>query len=309
MPANPFFQGLRGNTSDPAHARNPDLPRADGPTERWSRQQDQLATERGSRSTDVHTRADDGTPLINGRPASDYSGRRDATTPTAAPADAPTTENRIKPLSDVGPEKMIRVADGVDVPESEYREVAAEIAARKSGQLSAPKDANGYEPALPKDFVIPEGSNFKFNPQDARIPKLQAWAHKHGLGVDAFQELIGIGASYDLDGFQNLAAARAAEESKLGPTASARMSAVNHWLSSMLGEADARHLQDAIWTAAAARSWEKLMAKVSGGSGSRYSHAHRDGGPSDSVDDATYDKWSVAQRLNYARTGNPDRAR
>src|SRR5262249_51990061 len=92
MPANPFFQGLRGNTSDPAHARNPDLPRAEGPTERWSRQQDQLATERGSRSTDVHTRADDGTPLINGRPASDSSGRRDATTPTAAPADAPTTE-------------------------------------------------------------------------------------------------------------------------------------------------------------------------------------------------------------------------
>jgi hypothetical protein len=298
----PFHQGVRPGVTPPSETW-----RGDGPGARHERDQRVIDDERGRGAGHVHTRAPDGTPLIDGKPT-DQMGRRTQSAATTKPDDKPS-DNRLRPLSDVGkPGAMVRLSDDLEVPESEYREVAAEIAARKAGTASAPGTADQYRVELPKDFEVPVGAQpFKFDDKSPLVASAKELAAKHHLSQDALTDFAGLYAREQVEAQTRLRSARVAEEAKLGPMVTERMSAINRFLEGKLGKALAEPLQASIWTAAAARSWEALITKLAS-SGSGYSNIGRDGGDGRRISDAVYESWSSGQRLNYARTGDPDRA-
>jgi len=204
------------------------------------------------------------------------------------------------------------LADKRTIDYGKLNEIVTRDAADQVRRNSLPGKAEDLTYTLPKDFKAPEGVEFKFNEQDQNLQGARALMHDiiHGkvTGQEAFSKMLGLYAGVRVNETQAIKTARDAELGKLGPTATARMSAINTFLEGTLGAADAKPLQDAIWTAAAAQSWEKLITKLATGHGSRFAQNGRDGRAGQAVDQKTYDGWSPAQRLNYARTGDPDRA-
>jgi hypothetical protein len=301
----PFHQPLKAGVAAPG--AEPRTPSADqmafhqaSPDERSRMTQEALSDRRGEGPGHVHTRAADGTPLIDGKPAAEFnrppgvSSKPDQQSANSAPGDGDRQANKAG-------EPFVRFADG-----SEHV-LSPEMSARLSGMLSAPETPEGYTTELPKDFQAPQGLKVEFNQDNPSLKAFRAAAKDIGLSQDQFSRLLGVYAGEQVVFQQTLKTAREAEIGKLGAAASARMSAINTFLVGHLGDADAKALQDSIWTAAAVKSWERLITQLANSHGSAYSQSNRDGG-SNGVDDKTYESWSYNQRANYARTGDPNKA-
>lgn len=180
-------------------------------------------------------------------------------------------------------------------------------AAEDVRRATLPAKAEDYKIALPADFKPPEGIEFKFNEADQNLQTFRTIAKEAGLTQDQFSKALSLYAGTRVTEAQTLKEARDAELGKLGSTASARISAINQFLDGYLGAEDAGHLKGALWTAGIVQSLEKLITKVATGHGSNFSQQHRDTGKAE-VSDETYNSWSGAQKLNYARTGDPNKA-
>jgi hypothetical protein len=284
----------------------PPPPDSHGLPERIAAKERAIEDDRGIGNRHVHTRDAGGNLLIDGIPAKEFEKRGRGATEAPKPADAPS-DDRLKPLSDVGkPGAMVRLSDDLEVPEAEYREVAAELAARKAGTASAPATAADYKVEVSEDFVLPVGAQpFKFDQNSPLVAGAKEIAKKYGLTQDALTAFSELYARERVEADSRMRAARATEVQKLGPMVSERMSAINRFIEGKLGAADARPLLDSVWTAAAAQSWEKLITKLAS-SGSSYGHHGREppgrGGPSEE----TWNSWSIGQRMNFARNGRPD---
>lgn len=172
---------------------------------------------------------------------------------------------------------------------------------------SLPQKPEDYKLENSKEFKIPDGIEFKWNGEDKSLQGFRAWAQKAGLTQEQFSQALDLYAGNTIAQTQALKDARAAELGKLGATADARIASVKTFLNGFLGDADAAVLTDTLWTAGIVQGFEKLITKIASGHGSSFSQANRDGGGKQ-VDDATYNGWSVAQRMNYSRTGDPNKA-
>lgn len=176
-----------------------------------------------------------------------------------------------------------------------------------------PQKPEDYKYELPKDFQAPQGLEFKFNESDPNLQAARAVAKELGISQDGFSKLLGLYAGTKVNETQAIKGAYDAEVAKLGSAGPARVSAVTQFLNGILGEDGARPLvgtkdrPGVLWTADIVKSFETLITKLASGHGSTFSHAHRDGGKTE-VDDATYNSWSHAERMNYARTGDPNKA-
>src|SRR5262249_8372653 len=149
------------------------------------------------------------------------------------------------------------------ISRSELAELRAELAARKAGTASVPATADQYRVETSKDFQVPLGAEpFKFDQNSPLVASAKEIAKQHGLTQDALTAFSALYARGRVEAQSRLREARAAEVSKLGPMVSERMSAINRFLEGTLGAADAEPLQASIWTAAAAKSWEKLITKL-----------------------------------------------
>lgn len=187
-----------------------------------------------------------------------------------------------------------------------FDELSTFKAAEDVRKNTLPKTADEYKVELPKEFKVPEGLEFAFDEKDPLLGRAREIAHQRGLGQDAFTEILGLYAGARVGEAQQLKAARDAEVGKLGPTASARIDAVTTWMKGMVGEDGAKALSQMLVTAGHVQAFESLITKFTSQGAGGFKQNGRDQ-QSKQVDKATYDSWSIGQRLNYARTGDPDR--
>jgi hypothetical protein len=175
-------------------------------------------------------------------------------------------------------------------------------------RASMPKDAAGYELALPSDFVLPEGQTYKFATDDPVLGPLlgQAKLVAHDLGIDqnGFSRLLGLFAASQINEQRMIATASAKELDKLGSNANNRVDAVRTFLRAHLGDELAGALRRGMHTERQVVAYERLMQKfTSQGSGS-YSGAHREVNQPERLSNEAYNKLTYTEKKAYAEAAS-----
>jgi hypothetical protein len=206
--------------------------------------------------------------------------------------------------------EKIKIGEDLALSEAEIRAAVTAKAETDSRRLTLPQNSNDYRLELPKDLQLPGDVKFEFAENDPikkpAIDSVRAFALKSGLDQTQFSELLGIYAAsqaHEIAKFNELAAV---ERQKLGAAGTARVDAVARWLRAQFGDARVRSTLAALATEAQVSVFEGIIQKfVSQGSAPN----NQNGRDADTgkVDDATYNSWSPAQRINYARRGDPNR--
>jgi hypothetical protein len=193
--------------------------------------------------------------------------------------------------------------DGQAVKAKEFSEhinqLATRAAAEDSRKLSLPQVPDAYKVALPADFVPPQGVEAKIDEANPLWGQAKAWAHKHGLSQDAFNEAVGLVMGERIGSEAQIRSARDAEVAKLGPAGPARIDALSRFFGSYLGAQEGQAVMARVFTANDVSVMEKLVAKVTGGGA--FKHGGREPDLPGRVTDAEFAKMSNAERLNYAR--------
>jgi|SRR5271166_1260333 len=174
------------------------------------------------------------------------------------------------------------------------------IAAEDSRKLALPQTAEAYKVALPADFKPPAGVEAKIDETNPLWPQAKAWALKHGLSQDAFNEAIGLVMGDRIGSESQLKTARDAEVAKLGVTGPARIDALARFFGSYLGEAEGKAVMARIFTASDVSVMEKLVGKVTGGAS--FTSSGREPTAPGRATDAEFRAMSNAQKLDYARS-------
>jgi hypothetical protein len=202
--------------------------------------------------------------------------------------------------------QIIKLADGVEMTETELRDLLAHKAAEDSRRALVPASPDKYELKLPADLQLPAGSQFQLAPLSDPVkgPALRMaaeWAHRKGFSQAEFSEMLGVYAAAESQTQSNIYAAFSREKAALGTTGPARVDAIARWLNATLG-ADAKPMIATIATAAQVRSWEKIMQRLNGGgsfnAGGREPPEPRGPGMKSAEEVA---RMSPAERLDYSR--------
>lgn len=164
---------------------------------------------------------------------------------------------------------------------------------RKATLPATPED---YRLELPADFKAPGGVEFKLDEagNKATFDALRNYAHTKGWDNGTLSEVLGLYASHVAAQDAALAERSRAEIAKVGPNGPQRVDAVGRWITSMVGEADAKPIRATIVTDAHLRFYENVMQKINSQGTAPYSSSHRV--PPDTKAIPGYDKMSFEQR-------------
>jgi hypothetical protein len=126
-------------------------------------------------------------------------------------------------------------------------------------------------------------------------------------GQEAFSKFLGLYAGAQISQASTIETARLAEVAKLGPTATARVDAIERFMNAYVGDPTAgKTLTGLLATAGHVQFAEKLIAKIMGGVASSFTGRSREPPPAQGkLNDADYAKLSPAQKLDYARRHTP----
>lgn len=166
-----------------------------------------------------------------------------------------------------------------------------------------PKTAEEYVPALPADWKPPQGIEYALKADDPAFLAARQFALEAGLTKDQWSKMLSIYASAQVNDLSTVKAARDAEITKLGPTAPARLTAIENFYKATYGEADAKIKMARILTADDVRIAEKELSRALSPGGS-FQPPREPAPDQGKVDEATYSKMSNAERLDYARRFN-----
>lgn len=188
----------------------------------------------------------------------------------------------------------------------EFRETFDQLSAFKAEQdvrrNTLPKTPDEYKLELPKDFVVPEGIDYKLDANDPLLTQARALAHASGMDQEGFTRLLGLKAGAELADMQLVKGARDAEIAKLGTSGPARIDAVSTWMKARVGDDLAKAWSSMMVTAKHVELGEKLIKAFTGQGAADFSQQHRDGGGGMSNDD--YAKLSFSDKMNLARSKN-----
>lgn len=135
-----------------------------------------------------------------------------------------------------------------------------ERALEQSRKLTLPATANDYPLELPSDFKVPQGLEFKIDPNNPIWSQARDFAHKAGMSADQFKQMTALYAGAQVANEQMLKGARDAEVAKLGPAGTARVTAVESFFEAQLGSDLAKVMSTMLVTARHVEGFEKLMA-------------------------------------------------
>jgi hypothetical protein len=218
----------------------------------------------------------------------------------AQPGDAPAPPAPPPPASVV--DGKLRVGEY----ELSSDDIAALMATKAQADLRAtqvPADASGYKPDLPADLKLPPGIEVKIDTADPSYRDLAAFAHARGWDQEAFSTAIGIFANREAREAARFAEAQRAEVQKLGANGTSRVTAIETWLRSELGDDLANGMRSMMVTEKIVRGFEKLAAQRTTQGAAPFSQAHRfEPTPTGRVSDDEYSKMSSAERWEYARS-------
>jgi hypothetical protein len=217
--------------------------------------------------------------------------------PAAAPGDAPPAS------ASVTAEGRLKVGEFELSPD----DIAALMATKAQADLRAtqvPAYPSGYKPELPADMKLPPGIEFKIDVTDAAYKDLANFAHARGWGAQEFSTALGIFASREAREAAAFAEAQRAEVQKLGANGTSRVTAVETWLRSELGDDLANGMRSMMVTEKIVRGFEKLAAQRTTQGAAPFSQAHRTPEPyaPGRVSDEEYSRMSQADRWAYARS-------
>lgn len=194
------------------------------------------------------------------------------------------------------------------VKEKEFAEhlnaQTARIAAEDSRKLALPQTPEAYKVELPADFKAPQGIEFKFNDADPLLAQARGVMHDidHGKlsGQEAFSKLLGLYAGAQVNSEAEVQTARSAEMAKLGPTSTARVTAIETFFSAVLGSAEeGKAVSSRMFTADDVARMEKVVAKFASQGTAGFSQQHRDH-TTGRVTPEQYDKMSYSEKKEYA---------
>jgi hypothetical protein len=145
---------------------------------------------------------------------------------------SPARDAREQPEAVIEP--RVKIND-VEYSESQVRDALAFKSEQDVRKQTLPQSPNGYKIELPADFKVPEGVRFEFDKNDPGLARFQQLAHARGMDQQTFSDALGVYAANKIAEQQRLVPARAAELSKLGSAAEARIGAVETWLKARIG--------------------------------------------------------------------------
>ena len=184
-------------------------------------------------------------------------------------------------------------------------------AAEDSRKLTLPAKPEDYKAELPKDFVTPDGTKVEFKDTDPLFIEARKTAKDMGLTQEQFSRLLSLHAGAMVNNQQTFKTARDAEIAKLGPTAPARISAIQTWLKAVAGP-DAATLigvLDYAPVAGTVKAFENLISRYSSQGAGGFSQSHREPGEQGGrLTEEQYSALPIAQRLDYARSHANGRA-
>lgn len=184
-----------------------------------------------------------------------------------------------------------------------YSQLATRLAAEDVRRNTLPKAAADVKIELPKEFKLPEGMDWKFNPELPEYKWLQEAAVKNGWSQDQVTEIVGKYAEIAVGSDAQVQAAMKAEREKMGANVTARVTAIQTFLNGHIGEEYGKALlQFAGLSAKATQGLELLIAKqASQGAASFRQDGREPGGQLGRVSEAEYNAMSAAQKWDYAR--------
>lgn len=179
-----------------------------------------------------------------------------------------------------------------------YAEVSTAWAAEQVRRNALPTKPEDVQIGLPKDFQLPQGVEFKFDPAKPEFSKLQAAAVKHGFSQDAVTDLVGVYAETLVSSEATTQAAKAAEVAKLGANGPARVTALETFFKGV----GSPELVGMLVTAPIVQAAERLVAKFASQGTASFSQAGREPGQAGGkVSNEAYQAMTPAQRLDYSR--------
>jgi hypothetical protein len=232
----------------------------------------------------------------------------------ALPPDPPAPAPGVAPkpaAGDTPPAPASVTADGklrVGEFELSSADIAALMATKAQADLRAtqvPATPEAFELKLPEGFKLPEGiGEFKFNEADSALRDLKTWAHGKGIDQQTFSEMLSFYASSEAQKEAAFRAAQRAEVQKLGANGTSRVTAVETWLRSELGDDLANGMRSMMVTEKIVRGFEKLGGQRVSQGAAQFSQAHRAPEPpagGGRVSDEEYGRMTQAERWEYAR--------
>jgi hypothetical protein len=226
----------------------------------------------------------------------------------SSPAPKPAATQPGEPLAPAAPPASVTEAGRLKVGDYELssEDIASLMRTRAELDLRAaavPATAADYKPDLPPDLKLPSGIEFKIDTADPAYRDLAAFAHARGWDQEAFSTAIGIFASREARQAAAFNEAQRAEVQKLGANGTSRVTAVETWLRSTLGDELANSMRPMIVTSRIVEGFEKLASKQF--PAANFSQAHRTPEPSPGpgrVSDEEYSRMTSAERWEYARS-------
>lgn len=171
-----------------------------------------------------------------------------------------------------------------------FNELSTRDAAEAVRKNSLPPSADAYKIELPKDFQMPQGVKFEFDPAAPELAQARAMAHAKGWTQQDFSDALGVFAAAKVGEQAQIDTARAAEVAKLGATGPTRVDAVTQWMDAQgLGV-----LKSTMVTAAQVQAWEAHITRLTSQGTGPFSQQHRVA--PDTTEIPGYDGMSFEQR-------------
>jgi len=178
----------------------------------------------------------------------------------------------------------------------------ASWAANEARKAQLPQKPEDVQLALPKDFALPPGVEFKFDPAKPEYAKFREIAVKRGLDNDTVTDLMGVYAETLVGPEAQIQTAAKAELDKLGANVTPRIDAINTFMTAMVGQDGAKAISSMLVTANIVTTVEKLMAKFATQGAASFSQAHREPpGQPGRLSEEQLSKMSGYEKAQYAK--------
>jgi hypothetical protein len=139
-----------------------------------------------------------------------------------------------------------------------------------------PVDASGYESKLPESLKLPEGLDFRPDPNDPAFKDFQAIAKKIGLSQSEFSDLYGAYVAKTVASEAAFRNSMKAELDALGAHATMRVTALETWLRGTVGDDIAKHMRAGMFSAKIVEGLERIQNKMTSQGAASFSQAHRE---------------------------------
>jgi hypothetical protein len=257
------------------------------PDARAVHQRAELDRQAGRGPEHLHTRAADGTPLIDGKRADGSTYQPDG---APAPADSAAPANT---------GEKFKVGSKFEVTEAELEAMMARQAQDDLRKATLPASPELYEAKLPEGLKLPGGIEFRIDVNDPSLADARRLAHARGWSQQDFSDALGIFASHQAQQQALIAEAAQREIAKAGSNAGARVDAIGKWIRSEIGDVDAKPILASLCTDSHLRFYERMQAKITNQGVAGFSGKHRDV-DTGKLSDEQYSKLSYSEKKAYS---------